>query len=69
MKNKIHFKKLESSDIRLLYAWFNKPHVQTFYSLRDWSFDEVLQKMQPILTEIKPVVGSVKFIKLNGLLL
>lgn len=29
----------------LIYAWFNEPHIQAFYSLRTWTMEEVRQKL------------------------
>lgn len=59
MQNKITFKPLAFSDISLLHQWFNKPHVQAFYSLRSWTEDEVLAKLTPYITGEKPVSGFI----------
>lgn len=41
------FEPLNEGHFPLVHSWFNKPHVQTFYSLRDWTFQEVCQKLIP----------------------
>lgn len=53
----ITFKPLEFSDIPTIHKWFNKPHVQAFYSLRHWSEEEVLEKLKPYILSEKPVIG------------
>lgn len=60
----IKFKQLSFEDIPLIYEWFNLPHVRAYYSLRSWSKDEVLQKLEPYLTGEKPVLGFI--IKINN---
>lgn len=42
-----------------MHQWFNKPHVQAFYSLRDWSLQEVYDKLKPYITGDKPVIGLI----------
>jgi len=63
MKNKFIFRPLSFSDIPLMYNWFNQPHVQKFYSLRQWTEKEVLEKLKLYITGEKPVSG---FIVLMG---
>ena len=53
--NKIEFRPLSLSDIPLIHQWFNLPHVKEFYSLRNWTEDEVLKKLQPYILNEKPV--------------
>ncbi|HHT9767568.1 GNAT family N-acetyltransferase [Legionella pneumophila serogroup 1] len=55
----IKFKQLSSHDVQVMHQWFNEPHVQEFYSLRSWSKDEVLHKLEPYLTGEKPVLGFI----------
>ncbi len=43
----ISFKPLEESDFNLVHRWFNKSHVQAFYSLRQWTIEEVCKKLAP----------------------
>ena len=55
----ISFRPLSRSDIPLLHRWFNTPHVQTFYSLRDWTEQEVLAKLTPYIERQKPIFGLI----------
>lgn len=59
MKNKFTFKSLSVADVPLMYQWFNLPHVQKFYSLRQWTEDQVLEKLKPYITGDKPVSGFI----------
>ena len=59
MPNIFTFRPLAFSDIPLMHQWFNAPHVQKFYSLRQWSEDEVLEKLKPYITGEKPVSGFI----------
>jgi RimJ/RimL family protein N-acetyltransferase len=52
---KFQFRELNLSDIPLITNWFNMPHVKQFYSLRDWSEEEVLKKLQPYILGEKSV--------------
>lgn len=53
------FRQLALSDIPLMYHWFNLLHVQQFYSLRQWTEDEVLKKLEPYIVGAKPVTGFI----------
>ena len=55
----IRFKPLEFSDIPTIHQWFNKPHVQAFYSLKPWTEAEVFEKLKPYILSDKPVNGFV----------
>lgn len=44
-KVEIHFEQLNSNHFKILHHWYNKLHVQTFYSLREWTFEEICKKM------------------------
>lgn len=55
MKNSFVFRPLAFSDIPLMHSWFNLPHVQRFYSLREWAEDEVLSKLKPYIEGSKPI--------------
>jgi len=51
---------LVSKDIQLLHTWFNEPHVKKFYSLRDWTQEEVEQKYQDYFnheTDVMPYIA------------
>lgn len=45
----IQFISLAGEHFSLIYAWFNEPHVQEFYSLRSWTLEEVSDKLTPYL--------------------
>lgn len=59
MKNKFTFRPLAFSDVPLMHTWFNLPHVQKFYSLRQWTEKEVLEKLKPYIVGEKPVLGFI----------
>lgn len=46
---KLRFASLNESHFALIHQWFNKPHVQAFYSLRSWTCEEVRKKLMPYL--------------------
>ncbi len=50
---KISFELLNESHFALIYRWFNEPHVQAFYSLRSWTFEEVCKKLTPYVQSEK----------------
>lgn len=60
MKNlEICFEPLKKFHFSLIHDWFNRPHVQTFYSLRPWAIKEIYQKLTPYLhrdTQIKSYI-------------
>lgn len=43
----INFESLKELHFELILRWFNKPHVQAFYSLRNWTYEEVYKKLEP----------------------
>lgn len=45
----LHFESLNKSHFALIHKWFNKPHVQAFYSLRPWTLEDVNNKLTPYL--------------------
>ncbi len=45
----IQFKPLNQSHFNLMLYWFNKTHVQAFYSLRTWTYEEVCKKLEPYI--------------------
>lgn len=49
----IHFEHLKRDHFQLVHRWFNLPHVQDFYSLRAWTYDEVCKKLEPYLLHEK----------------
>ncbi len=58
----ITFRPLLLSDIAQMYSWFNLPHVQRFYSLRQWTEAEVLKKLEPYIEGKQPVSGYIALI-------
>lgn len=65
VKANIQFKDLNDSHFDLMFHWFNKPHVQAFYSLRTWTYEEVCQKLEPYILGEKQI--SCFIIYLNDL--
>lgn len=53
----IEFALLNESHFPLLHRWLSKPHVQKFYSLRDWSQEDIKQKYLPYLTHENGIHG------------
>lgn len=49
----LRFESLKESHFTLIHRWFNKPHVQAFYSLKSWTLEEVQQKLAPYLQQEK----------------
>lgn len=45
------FNKLRSEHLSIIHEWFNKPHVQQFYSLRSWTKEEVARKLEIYISE------------------
>lgn len=54
-----YFRSIAKVDIPLIHQWFNSPHVQEFYSLRQWTEAEVLEKLKPILSGEKTVFAFI----------
>lgn len=59
MENKFTFKRLNLTDLPLMHGWFNQPHIQKFYSLREWSEQEVFEKLKPCILGRKAVSGFI----------
>ncbi|NNM59972.1 MAG: GNAT family N-acetyltransferase [Legionellales bacterium] len=57
----IHFSPLCETDFPTLHRWFNEPHVQTLYSLRNWTLTEVEKKLSPYVMQTVSVRGFVVF--------
>ena len=60
--DKVTFQPLAFADMPLMFQWFNKPHVQQFYSLRSWTIDEVRDKLAPYILGEKPVFGFIIYL-------
>lgn len=59
----IHFEPLNESHFDLILRWFNEPHVQAFYSLRPWTYEEVFKKLLPYVRGEKQVSSFIIFFK------
>lgn len=57
--DKVIFRPLSKADIPQMHIWFNKPHVQQYYSLREWSLDEVESKLLPYIENATNVFGFI----------
>jgi aminoglycoside 6'-N-acetyltransferase len=49
----LSFESLNPSHFQAIHGWFNTPHVQKFYSLRSWTFEEVQKKLLPCVQGAK----------------
>ncbi len=56
---KITFRPISIDDISLMHTWFNTPHVQEFYSLRQWTEKDVMNKLKPYINREKPIFGFI----------
>lgn len=59
----MRFCPLTIADFNIMHEWFNQPHVQAFYSLHSWRFDEVEKKLMPYLSKTNPVKGFIASLK------
>jgi aminoglycoside 6'-N-acetyltransferase len=57
----LSFEVIRKDDIPLMHSWFNEPHVQRFYSLREWSEAEVLHKLLPAIEFKNRLFGFIIF--------
>jgi len=55
----LSFRPLNFTDIPLIHRWFNLPHIQKYYSLQQWTKNEVLNKLKPYIEGTKPVTGYI----------
>jgi aminoglycoside 6'-N-acetyltransferase len=58
----IHFEPFSEKHFQLIHEWFNFSHVQEFYSLRFWTYEEVVIKMTPYITGEKKVSAFIAYI-------
>lgn len=58
----IKFKPLQETDFDFMLQWFNKPHVQTFYSLRNWTEEEVYKKLEPYVRGEKQISSFIIYL-------
>jgi len=62
MNCKISFKPLSKKHFALIHIWFNEPHVQSFYSLKTWTIEEVQQKLTPYIQGLGSIECYIIFI-------
>lgn len=53
LMEELSFEPLNPSHFQAIHGWFNAPHVQKFYSLRSWTFEEVQKKLLPYVQGAK----------------
>lgn len=58
----IYFETLNELHFPLLTKWFNRPHVQEFYSLHAWTLEEVRSKYTPYIQKEKPLNCFIAYI-------
>ena len=58
----IRFEPLNESHFSLIHHWFNKPHVQAFYSLRLWTQEEIRKKLAPHLKGEKHIQSFIIYL-------
>jgi hypothetical protein len=59
---KITFTPLNEEHFAFIHTWFNEPHVQSFYSLRAWTIEEVRQKLTPYTQGVRGMECYIIFI-------
>lgn len=59
----IRFEPLQEVHFEYIYRWFNQSHVQAFYSLRSWTFDEVREKLTPYVKMEKGIRAYLIYLK------
>lgn len=57
--DKFTFKPLDFSDLALMHVWFNKPHVERWYSKRKWTYVQLENKLTPYITGQNHIRGFV----------
>jgi hypothetical protein len=58
-KREISFRLLVESNFPCIHHWFNKLHVQAFYSLRSWTLEDVYKKFVPCLQGERLIKGFI----------
>lgn len=58
----INFRPVSVDDISQIHSWFNEKHIQSFYSLREWTEKEVLEKLTPVIEGKKPLFGFIAMV-------
>lgn len=62
LSSKIFFIPLSQEYFSLIHSWFNKPHVQAFYSLRTWTYEDVCKKFEPYVRREKQISGFIIYL-------
>src|SRR4029079_16569968 len=60
-KISISFVPLNETHFGIIHEWFNKPHVQAFYSLRNWTYEDVCKKLSPYMRGEKQMSSFVVY--------
>lgn len=55
----IKFVPLSHNHFKIIHQWFNKLHVQSYYSLRNWTLDDIIKKYTPYINKEKKLVCSI----------
>lgn len=58
----ISFVPLSQGHFSLIHSWFNKPHVQAFYSLRNWTQEEIYKKLEPYVRGKKQISSFIIYL-------
>lgn len=58
----MQFEPVAEKHFSFIHEWFNLLHVQKFYSLRSWTYEEVVLKMHPYVTGEKKVSAFIVYI-------
>lgn len=62
-RSRISFIPLNQGHFSLIHSWFNKPHVQAFYSLRNWTLEEVYKKLEPYVRGERQISGFIVYLE------
>ena len=63
VRGNIQFKPLNESHFDLMLRWFNKPHVQVFYSLKTWTYEKVYKKLEPYVRKEKQISSFIIYLE------
>jgi len=55
----INFKNLSEKDLSLIYKWFKKKHVKQFYSLKNWTLEDIAKKYNPYIKNLEPIYAYI----------
>ena len=57
--HEINFVPLSPNYFKVMHKWFNTKHVQKFYSLRDWTLEEVIHEFTPRIHQVDGTQGYI----------